>query len=123
MWWCISCCLRNKDADEHNIKELNNLPDEPDDQLIDKFGSSPFLQRRRMILIANDKNIPNKPEGRDPDVYREQFNQLKTSEFWAHCHAIEKITLKVGAQVWHLNFFNSILRLEFLIAAFQQIHI
>lgn len=97
-------CLRNVDADEYNIEELNKLPDEVDDQVL---WIDPLHQQRlqqRMVLTANDKNVPDEPEDRDPDLYRKQYNQLMAAEFWTHCPALQKITLKLGAQVRHLTF-------------------
>jgi len=74
--------LRSVDADEYNIKELNKLPDEVDDQeiWIDPLYQQQFQQQ--MISIAYDQKIYNELEYGDRDLLRQQHNQLQSAEFW-----------------------------------------
>ncbi|KAG0557291.1 hypothetical protein KC19_11G117400 [Ceratodon purpureus] len=83
---------KNKDADEYNIKKLNEtLPDEKD-----VIWINPNLDKP-VVLVANEYIRPE--ASKSNYLYRQQYDQLRAAEFWTHCHALENITLKIGAQV------------------------
>jgi hypothetical protein len=90
----ISRRFRNKDADAHNLRELNALPDEMDVLWID-----PQPQQQPVVLVADDNIVSLTMESNDPVLYRQQLSLLEGAEFWKSCLALKEITLKIGAQV------------------------
>lgn len=97
--WFISRCFRNDAADDYLLTELNALPDAVVES--DVLWIDPERQLQQIVLDAVDKIVIDEPEYPDFNLHRQQYIQLEGA--LKHCLALKEITLKVGAQVRHLN--------------------